>query len=132
MQGRQKNIKNALGTLLLIVAANAMGGGIYGLAGAPGVPIKWLDGSIFASYLVPSIFLFLVIGVGCLLAGIAVLKETKRARPAAMLCSLIIIAWLMFQVQVIGYVSLLQPATLIAALLILLLSLAYDTKAYSH
>lgn len=95
MQHKQKNIRSALGTLLLVVAANAMGGGIYGLAGAPGVPIKWLDGSIFASYLVPSIFLFVVIGIGCLLAGIAVFRKSKRARSAAMLCSFTIIAWLM-------------------------------------
>lgn len=132
MQSRQYYIKNILGTLLLIVAVNAFGGGIYGIAGARDVPVGWLEGSIFASYLVPSVFLFAGIGLSCLLAGIAVFRGGKKARIAALFCSLLIIAWLALQVQIIGYVSWLQPATLIAALMILLLSLVYETKPYAH
>ncbi len=46
-----------LGSLLAFVAANAVGGGFYGVSGAEGVPIEWLRGSPFTTYLVPSLIL---------------------------------------------------------------------------
>lgn len=38
-------IRYPLGGLLAFGALNAFGGGYYGLAGAPGVPTEWLEGS---------------------------------------------------------------------------------------
>ena len=36
---------------------NAVGGGIYGLSGAPGVPVEWLEHTPFPSYVIPSLIL---------------------------------------------------------------------------
>ena len=51
-------IRRSLGTLLLLVALNAFGGGWYGMAGADAVPISWLEGSPFRDYFIPSMILF--------------------------------------------------------------------------
>jgi hypothetical protein len=115
----EKIIRNALGIILLIVALNAFGGGYYGMAGAKGVPAEWLEGSLFSNYVIPGIILFVVIGGSALIAAIAVFRKTKYARKAAFVCSVIILIWLAVQISIIGYVSWMQPATTIAAILIL-------------
>jgi hypothetical protein len=56
-------------TFELIVAANAVGGAIYGLAGAKSVPREWLRGTPFHSYLVPSLILLLAVGGATVLAA---------------------------------------------------------------
>ena len=56
--------------LELVVALNAVGGGIYGLAGAAGVPVALLRGSPFQSYFWPSLILLVVIGGSMLTAAL--------------------------------------------------------------
>jgi len=59
MDKTDKNpIRYSLGALLIILAVNAFGGGYYGMAGAEGVPIEWLNGSPFPNYFIPGLFLF--------------------------------------------------------------------------
>ena len=115
----EKIIRNTLGILLLIVALNAFGGGYYGIAGAEGVPLEWLKGSPFSNYVIPGIILIVVVGGSALIAAIAVFRKTKYARKAAFICGVIILIWLGVQISIIGYVSWMQPATTIAAVLIL-------------
>ena len=57
-----KIIRIILGTLLAIIALNALGGGFYGMMGAKEIPIEWLKGSPFKSYFIPALFLFVVVG----------------------------------------------------------------------
>lgn len=125
---KEKITRYTIATLLLLVAINAFGGGYYGLAGAKDIPLEWLQHSPFKSYLLPSLFLFVVIGGSCLITAIAVFRRRHWAGKAAFICSLILFAWLATQVAIIGYVSALQPATAIAATLILLLSLRYPKQ----
>jgi len=54
-------LPRTLGVLHALMALNAVGGGLYGLTGAEGVPRTWLDGTPFNSYLVPSLILLLVV-----------------------------------------------------------------------
>src|SRR4051812_27480018 len=54
---RREGSRWILGSLLLLVALNAFGGGYYGMAGAPNVPTEWLEGSPFTSYFLPSLIL---------------------------------------------------------------------------
>jgi hypothetical protein len=58
-------VRRSLGTLLAFMALNSIGGGIYGVAGAKGVPLEWLEGSPFRSYLLPSLILIFVVGGSC-------------------------------------------------------------------
>jgi hypothetical protein len=118
----QKIIRYALGTLLLFVALNALGGGYYGIMGARDVPLEWLDGTPFHNYFIPSLILFLCVGGSALFAAIAVYRYAGIARKAAFVCGAIVIVWLSVQVGIIGYVSWMQPVTAGAALLILFLA----------
>ena len=76
-QSRSSGIRHALGGLLAFGALNAFAGGYYGLSGAPGVPVEWLEGSPFSDYTVPSLILFIVVGGSLLIA--AVFRSCARA-----------------------------------------------------
>jgi hypothetical protein len=118
----EKLIRYALGILLLFVAINAFGGGYYGMAGAKNIPVDWLKKSPFRSYFIPSLFLFVVVGGSSLFAAYVVFKRLSYARSTALVSGLVILVWLIIQMAIIGYVSWMQPATAVAALLILFLA----------
>jgi hypothetical protein len=112
----------ALGGLLAFGALNAFFGGYYGMSGAEGVPREWLAGSPFEDYFVPSLILFVVVGGAFLVAAIAVLARWRIAHRAALAAGVIVLGWLAVQIAVIGYVSWLQTATVVAGLLVVLLA----------
>jgi uncharacterized protein (TIGR03382 family) len=115
-------LRYLLGGLLAFGTVNAVGGGLYGLAGAEGVPIEWLEGSPFRDYFIPSLILMTVVGGTLLLASIAVFANMRVARMAAFFAAIVVLGWITVQVVIIGYVSFMQPATAIGALLILALA----------
>ncbi len=122
-QSRIGNIAHyALGVLLIVLALNAFGGGYYGLAGAENVPVEWLEGSPFPDYFIPSLFLFVVIGGLSTFAAIAVFRRRKYAYRLAIICGIVVLSWIAIQLLIIGSVSWMQPATAIAASLIILLA----------
>lgn len=118
----EKFIRFALGILLLLVAINAFAGGYYGMAGAKNIPREWLKNSPFHNYFIPSLILFIVIGSSSLFAAVTVFRRDRFGRKASLLCGVIILIWLGVQIAIIGYVSWMQPATAIAAVLIIFLS----------
>jgi hypothetical protein len=122
-KSRGKLRRYLLGSLLLLMAVNAFGGGFYAMAGAKDVPVEWLKESPFPDYFLPGLFLFLVIGGSALIAAVAVFSRHRLARRAALFCGVIVLLWLLIQVIIIGYVSWMQPATAVAATLILVLAL---------
>ena len=111
-----------LGGLLAFGALNAFGGGYYGLSGAKGVPLEWLEGSPFRDYSLPSLILMVVVGGSLLVAALAVLTGRRRGRMLALGSTLIVFAWLAVQLTIIGYVSWMQPATAGLGLAILALA----------
>jgi len=92
-----------------LVAVNALGGMAYALGGAPGVPEEWLDDTPFGSYLVPGLYLGVVVGGSSLAAAYATIRDPRRARVAAFGSSAVMVSWIVAQVAVIGYRSPLQP-----------------------
>ncbi|MDD3743519.1 MAG: hypothetical protein PHX54_07865 [Lentimicrobiaceae bacterium] len=119
------------GSLLVILALNAFGGGYYALAGAKGIPVEWLKGSPFHSYVIPGLFLLIVIGGGALVTAIMVFAGHRKAFLWNLILCLIVFAWLIIQVSIIGLVSFMQPVTALATMLILLLSLIYKNRLLS-
>jgi len=115
-------VRRALGVLLAFGAINAVAGGYYGLSGAKGVPIEWLEESPFRSYFIPSLILLIVVGGSFVTAAVAVFARLRRARPAALAAAVIVTGWLAVQVAIIGYVSWMQPTTAVAAFAILVLA----------
>ena len=117
------SIRTLLGALFAFGALNAFAGGYYGLSGADGVPREWLAGSPFSDYVVPSLVLFVVVGgaLALALAAIMVFRGHPLARAIACAAAAVLLAWIVVQVAIIGYVSWMQPATFAAGLLMLLL-----------
>jgi hypothetical protein len=113
-----KRAKTALIALQLVVAVNAVGGGMYGLAGAKGLPTAWLEGSPFRSYTVPSLFLLLVIGGGMVLATAAWLRRRRVAPWMSLGMGVILMSWIVAQVAIITLNSWLQPVSFAAGLAI--------------
>jgi hypothetical protein len=56
---------------------NALGGGYYGLSGAPDVPTDWLDGGPFTTYVIPSLVLVFVVGGSFVVAAYAVVAGLR-------------------------------------------------------
>jgi hypothetical protein len=119
---QSSTVRYALGGLLAFGALNAFGGGYYGLSGARGVPVEWLQGSPFSDYTVPSLILFVIVGGSLLTAAIAVFARARIARASALTAGAIVLIWIAVQVAIIGYVSWMQPATTIGGVLILSLA----------
>lgn len=115
-----------LGALLAFIAVNAVGGMIYGLAGAEGVPAEWLQGSPFSSYRWPSLILGVVVGGALFAAAAAVFARSRLARPLALGAGAVLAVWIATQVAIIGYVSWMQPAIAISAVAILALAARVD------
>jgi hypothetical protein len=113
-----KRAKTALIALQLLVAANAVGGGIYGLAGAKDVPAEWLEGSPFSTYTVPSLFLLGVIGGGMIVATAAWLLRRRIAPWISLGMGTVLMSWIVAQVAIIGSVSWMQPASFAAGIAI--------------
>lgn len=117
-----KATRAVLGTLLAFCALNALGGGYYGLSGAPGVPTDWLVGSPFRDYLLPSLILLSGVGGSHAFAAFCVFTKRPHARAAAIAAGLILLVWITAQVSIIGYVSWLQPFMGVLSLVILILA----------
>lgn len=113
-----KTLRIILGILLLIIALNAFGGGYYGMSGAKDVPTEWLNGSPFKSYFLPALFLFVVIGGMCLVSAIAAFRNSKHTRTLSFVCACLLLGWIAVQVSIIGYVSWMQPAIFISAIVV--------------
>jgi hypothetical protein len=122
MTPSRSSIRYALGLLLAFGALNAIAGGYYGLSGAPGVPVEWLAGSPFEDYFIPSLILFVGVGGSLGFAALAVLAGFRVARRSALIAGTIVLAWVIVQVAVIGYVSWMQPGTFIGGLAVLVLA----------
>ena len=118
----KRYIRWLLGSLLLLVALNAFAGGYYAMMGASDIPREWLNGSPFKNYLIPGIFLFVCVGLSSLLAGILVLKRHRLAPTASFSSATIVLLWIVVQVAIIGYRSWMQPATTVAAIIIILIT----------
>jgi hypothetical protein len=121
----RKSVRLVLGSFLAFATLNAVGGGIYGLTGAPGVPNEWLQGSPFTTYFVPSLVLLLVVGGAFLFSSFAVLSNKSFGPNVALAAGVVAIVWIAVQVAIIGYRSWMQPTTLAAGVVISLVAILY-------
>lgn len=128
--------RHLLGALLTFGAINAFAGGYYGLSGAKGVPLEWLAGSPFSDYFIPSLILFVIVGGVFSFAAIAVFRRSRLARISAFVAGIVVLVWIGVQLAIIGYVSWMQPMTLLAGVFVLILVWRLPTNrapgAHSH
>lgn len=119
---RRDILRYVLSGLLAFVGVSAVGGGIFGIVGAQGVPTEWLRGTPFDSYFLPSLILLLGVGGSSLVAAGALFRGHRFGRQAAFAAGTILLLWMAVQLSMIGYASWLQPLFLAAAVLILVLA----------
>ena len=105
----------------LVIAVNAVGGAVWGLAGAENVPRKWLEGTPFDSYVIPSLILLVGVGGGMTVAVVALLARRRHAPELTIAAGLVLVGWIATQVMIIaphGGFSWLQPTMFAAGLLV--------------
>ncbi len=106
-----------------VMALNAFGGAWYAIAGAPDVPIDWLNGTPFHDYVIPGMILGVVVGGSHVAAAVALWRRVPHAREISLGASLVLLGWIATQLAMIGYVSVLQPTVLIWAIVTAALAL---------
>jgi hypothetical protein len=121
-------IRYLLEALLTFGAINAFAGGYYRLSGAKGVPLEWLAGSPFSDYFIPSLILFVVVGGVFSFAAIAVFMRSRLARVSAFVAGTVVLVWIGVQLAIIGYVSWMQPTTLLAGVFVVILAWLLPTN----
>jgi len=105
----------------LVIAVNALGGAVWGLAGAENVPREWLEGTPFDSYLIPSLILLVGVGGGMTVAAVALLTRRCYAPELTIAAGLVLVGWIATQVMIIvphGGFSWLQPTMFAAGLFV--------------
>jgi len=108
-----RKINLSLGILQVLIGVGAIFGG-FGLMMDPsgvslGMSVELLQGTPFQNYFIPGLVLFSVNGIGTLIASYFTLKNHRYARSLAMLFGAGLTLWIVIQVALIGYQSLLQP-----------------------
>lgn len=123
-----RSARRALIVLLYFGALSALGGGVLGVvANGGGVPLEHLQGTPFASYLVPGLILGVVIGGSQTLAAVATQLRRPYGGIATSVAGFGMIIWIFVELAIIGY-SWLQTVYLVLgigelALLLVLLGL---------
>lgn len=115
----------ALLAVELVVGINAVAGGIGLMINGLGMPRSQLDGSPFDSYAIPGFVLAVAVGGSALSAAWAVWTRRRIAPVLSVLAGSTVIGWMLVQLAMLGYISLLQPIILGFGLLIVGLSYAW-------
>jgi hypothetical protein len=117
----------ALVTLELVVAVAAVGGGLLLLVEPSGRLIGMstaaLQGSRFPNYLVPGLFLLVVIGGGLFAAMLAQLRRQRTAALGSVAAGVGLVGWIAVQVAIIGFLHPLQAIVFFFGIAIVILSL---------
>ena len=91
------------------IGIGAVAGGIGLAGGGSGIPERFLEGTIFSSYVIPGIALGTLVGSTSLLAAVAVWRRSKWALEASALASAVLVGWFAVQLATVGYISWMQP-----------------------
>ena len=99
--------------LQAFIGVTAVLGG-FGLVTDPsgakaGLSLEWLGSSPFTDYLIPGLFLVLVIGVGSLVIAAATFMRARHAGLLNIVGGLILMTYLGFEVLFVGLLNLMQP-----------------------
>ncbi|MEO8263029.1 MAG: hypothetical protein ABI566_10715 [Pseudolysinimonas sp.] len=101
----------ALFWMLAFGALSALGGGVLGVAfNGAGVPLEYLQGTPFDSYIVPGLVLGLVIGGTQAAAAIAVGRRSRWALLLSSIAGAGMLIWIFVELAAINEYSPLQTA----------------------
>lgn len=97
-------LRIALFAIDLFVALTAIGGGIAlaaGLESQERIPLAWLDGTPFSSYLIPGLILAVVVGGSAAIATLAVYKSSARGGAASILAGVLLMGFILAEVMLL-------------------------------
>lgn len=106
----------------VVVGMSAVGGAVMLLVDGAGLPSDALAGTPFATWLVPAVALFAVVGVPMLLAGSAYLWAPARVTGLSVLAGLALLAWMAAEITLFREFSPLQPTMVVLGGVILALA----------
>ena len=110
----------ALIALSLFNAVSAIGGGIALVTGALPVPISLLRLTPFDTYVVPGLFLAVVIGGSSLAGAVSLLARTPRARFTSAAAGLVMVGWILAETVIVQGFSWLQGLYLLTGVMVAL------------
>lgn len=108
--------------LEVLVAVNAVYGGIGLIVNGMGMPDDWLDGTPFASWVLPGVLLLLLVAAPMASAAIVEVAAGRRAYAASMTAGAVLVGWIGAQVVILRRFFFLQPVLLVVGVLVLLLA----------
>jgi uncharacterized membrane protein len=97
-----------------VAALAAFGGASYLVAGADGMDGSLLAATPFTTWVVPGIALAALVGLPMAAAAVAEWRRTARASLLSLAAGAVLVGWIVVQVALIGYQSVLQPAMFLA------------------
>ncbi len=107
----------------LFVAVGALYGGVGLIAdNSIGMLPEWLDGTPFTSWMLPGIFLLLVVAAPMTTAAIAELRRLSWAYAASVVAGAAMVGWILAQLAIIQRYFFLQPIMAGSGVLVLVLA----------
>ena len=105
----RSRLAKAAAALEVFLGFGALGGGGALMLGSRGeiipLPLSALKGSPFETYFVPGLILFVVLGLGPLVAALLVWLRHPRAPLAAIGTGLALLIWLAVEIVIVGYTN---------------------------
>lgn len=96
--------------LEVIIAVNAIYGGIGLMVNGMGMPDDWLEATPFRSWTLPGVALLASVAVPMSIAGVGELTRWRLAYLASVTAGLVLVGWIVVQVLVLRRYFFLQPA----------------------
>lgn len=105
--------RRTLIVVLFFGAASAVLGGVLGMAfGGAGVPLDYLDGTVFSSFVGPGLILLVVVGGTQAAGAIALLRHAPYAQAIASVAGFGMVIWIVAELAIISEYSFLQAVYL--------------------
>ena len=104
--------------LEVIIAVNAVYGGIGLMVNGMGMPGDWLDGTPFDSWTLPGVLLVATVAVPMSVAAVGELAGSRLAYLASVVAGLVLIGWIAAEVLVLRQYFFLQPVLGVAGILV--------------
>ena len=119
----------ALLVALVLVAANAVYGGIGLVVSGLGMPSEWLEPLPVDSWTWPGVALLVTVATPQLVAAWFVWRRDPRAGVVGLLAGAALVLWILVQVLLLQRFFVLQPVIAVVGLLEVLLSVVWIRRA---
>jgi len=108
--------------VLLFNAISAIGGGIALITGTLPVPVMLLRHTPFDSFVIPGLFLGIIIGGSALAGAVALRAQPRRSRLISAAAGVIMVGWIAGETILVRGFSVLQGLYLLTGLIVVVLS----------